>query len=159
MDNDVRVLIKFDSIDAHVPKEAKVSEALLSIYVYDTCKIDAESVVPLNSWDPSSRSKEIYQISTSWNDKDVSWLKPWKGVNNQGGEYVKETKQSSFNNTLGVWQTFKVTDMVKHFIEKPSENYGFIIKYMDAGVSTGTVSYSSECSDITKRPKLMIYYR
>ncbi len=78
---------------------------------------------------------------------------------NDGGEYFEKTKMKGFVNELEVWETFNVTDIIKDHISSPIKNYGFIIKYMDASVNTGTVSYSSEYTEIAKRPKLTIYYR
>lgn len=100
--------------------------------------------------------KQVHEITKNWGVSSVTWLTPW---NKAGGDFDEEIIASNTNDQKQVWEDFNVTELVEYFIDNPDSNYGFLVTLPDdPTIDFGSVSYSSEYTEISKRPKLTIYY-
>lgn len=100
--------------------------------------------------------KEVCRIVKDWDASSVTWLFPW---DNEGGDFDEEVIASNTNDQKETWEDFEVTELVKCYIDSPDSNYGFLVTFPDdPTIDFGSVAYSSEYSDISRRPKLTIYY-
>jgi hypothetical protein len=155
-------LIKFFDIDTILPENAQYEAAELSFYIFDEYKhpeSDSQNSTTIGG------EKHIYRVSTDWGTTPVNWNTPWTDL---GGDYNKEILDTIEDVKKGIWETFDVSNSVKEFIDTPSSNFGFIVlppmsnpmrENKNRADNHGCVAYSSEYTgDITKRPKLTIYY-
>jgi len=81
----------------------------------------------------------------------VNWL-------TAGGEYG--TRAATLNAPSGyntnVWDAYTVTSAVQDFVANPSQNHGLLFVCTDG--SDGHGYYTSDYSDVSKRPKLTVTY-
>jgi hypothetical protein len=126
----------------------------LSFWVFDEFRVVTDTTNPNGT--TIGGKKEVHRITKDWGISSITWKAPW---DSGGGDYDPIIEASNTNDQKGKWEDFDVTDLVKEFIDNPSGNYGFIVKFLDDPlIDFGSVSYSSEYSDISKRPKLTVYY-
>lgn len=99
--------------------------------------------------------KSIYTITAPWDISKATWKIPW---NHAGGDFdsLKAVAQGNYQDTI-TWEDYDVTAAVQQFVKNPSSNYGFLIKFDDAD-RRGIMVYSSQYTEIAKRPKLAITY-
>jgi endonuclease/exonuclease/phosphatase family metal-dependent hydrolase len=99
-----RALLKFDTHNG-IPAGSTISSALLTI----TVKLGSED---------KTRSIAAYQITTSWNEKEVTWRKrrtsaSWMTL---GGDLGSKLDQKIVGNARGTKVTFNVTSLVKQAV-------------------------------------------
>ncbi|MFC1476552.1 DNRLRE domain-containing protein [Fibrobacterota bacterium] len=147
----MRVLIKFDNIEKIIPDSINIAYATLSIFTFD------EYITP-GSMNPTVLGgiKEVYRITKGWDASSVTWHDPW---DNDGCDFDEEIIASNTNDQKQVWEDFDVSELIEYYIDNPDSNYGFLVTFPDdPTIDFGGVAYSSEYSDISKRPKLTVYY-
>ncbi len=142
-----RALIKFDCTPIN---DVAVESAILYIYPYDCFDIDA-------MWDYNMRNgpKKIYRVTSAWTENNANWKNPW---NVEGGDFDEANPLSSSSQkdtTVGEWESFDVTEVVKEHVQNPSQNFGFLIKF-DDNDRRGIMVYSAQNEKIDMRPKLVI---
>src|SRR5206468_2704278 len=99
-----RALLKFDTHN-HIPKGSTVTSALLTV----TVKTGSED---------STRSIGAYQITTSWNEHEVTWRRrrssaAWMTA---GGDLGSRLDRKTVGNAHGTKVTFNVTALVKQAV-------------------------------------------
>ncbi len=100
--------------------------------------------------------KEVRRVTKDWDVPTVTWKVPW---DKEGGDFSDTISATFSNDQKDVWEKYDVTNLTKEFISDSSGNYGYLLTYPDdPNIDFGNVAYSSEYSDVTKRPKLTIYY-
>lgn len=94
----------------------------------------------------------IYRITQEWNEKTVTW-------NNQPAtsdlNKVTVAKSTSIDQS---YLNIDVTLLVQDIIDNPTLGHGFMIKLDNEVPYKLVVLASSDCVEVGKRPKLIIYY-
>jgi len=147
------VLVKFADVDNHVPTDAVVEEATLSLYVKGLYYFSSSNQNYCKIGDNDRGKKRIHRITSVWDESTVKWNSPWSHM---GGDVKNSEYSECSNSQTSVWEEFDVTSMMKTIVAEPDSNHGFLIKFrLD---DYGAYYPSSEHSDETKRPKLAITY-
>lgn len=152
----IRVLIHFDNIHKVIPDDAEIAFAELSFFIFNEHK-QPNGNNPNGNKTMLGGTRRIHRIKKEWESSSVSWQEPWE---TEGGDF-SDTVLASFTNTQKeVWENYEVTDLIKQFVEDPSINFGFLLSFDENNhdIVFGAVAHASEYTDITKRPKLTIYY-
>lgn len=96
--------------------------------------------------------KRLYRMTKEWDESSATWASLSGGVSTWGNNQI----DLNFNTKKNVWEDYDVTATIQNFINGEEENYGFCMGYrLD---DFGCYYFSSEYSDISKRPKLVIEY-
>lgn len=107
-------------------------------------------------WDYNMRNgwKSVYVVERKWHPATARWETPWA---NEGGDFddSKPIAHSNSDTTVKRWEIFDVTETVKQFVQNPSSNFGFLLKFDDDD-RRGIMVYSSESKETDKRPKLIV---
>ncbi|MGQ9516832.1 MAG: DNRLRE domain-containing protein [Anaerolineae bacterium] len=108
-----------------------------------------------------------YRVNKHWNEDEATWYNAtsttlWSspGCQAPGADYsaLDAVELAGFDGE-GLWATFDLTDMVRHWVTYPSENHGIVLKgyrYMDQTVMY--TLWSSEVSNVGLRPQLCVGY-
>jgi hypothetical protein len=134
-----RAFIEFDwSI---LPNNAQIDSAFLYFYF-----------APYGVISDHSGDNELWirSVTGSWVEDSVTW-------NNQPG--VDTTKQVYVQKSISSTQDYKisVTGLVKHIMNS-GNNYGFRISLADESIYRRVMIASSDHTDSTKHPKLVLHY-
>lgn len=125
-----------------IASNAEIVSAKLSLYTFDELIKEQFS---------SSESYEIYiqKVISSWDEDKVTWnTRP--DVNDKDKFIVPD--KADFTN-------IDITNLVKDWIKKPSENYGIMISSTKLSTYRGIAFCSSEFPDKSLRPLLTITYK
>lgn len=134
--NVTRVFLQFDMTG--VPSNAIVTEAYLILH--DTPIMTHSGI----------NDCYVKRVTGPWNSTTINHVNQ-PSVSNVDQAYIPETtSQTLFN--------IDVTNITQYIISNPSENYGFRISLVDESPLRRMCFSASECTDQTKRPKLMIVY-
>ncbi len=105
----------------------------------------------------------IYRVKKPWKESEVTWHNaydghPWDtpGASGSGDHDAEYTSQMFFFSSNG-WGEEDVTNLVRRWMENPSENYGMVIQ----PYGWNDISYSFDSSESTNRwarPQLVLYY-
>jgi len=134
----VRTYIKFDL--STVPADARITDADLRLYQYDTFGSDNFTI-------------GLYNVTGDWDESTITWnLQP-----------TSSTDAEITNNiTAGAttWKSWDIDTLVQSWLDGTITNYGMMLKDTEeTSVSTVTYFYTSDyITDTTKRPKLEIDY-
>ncbi len=136
--------IKYDLSD--IPKNATISKATLSVYVYANGEKLGVGGYPRNA------PKSVYRITDSWSQSNITW--------NSKPSSNNTVLDSSINTSINIWEDFNVTSAIKDMVENGGDNNGFLIKFpLELKYSyLGARIWSSEYSTANLRPKLTISY-
>lgn len=154
-----RSVFKFANLDNFIPANVTIKQAYLVLYGFNWVTFTASTI-------------SAYKLTRNWTEgigdcngsatTDVSWNNysgpsPWT---NPGGDFATTPISDAVKvNTYVSYYTLKLnTSVVKDWIQSPSTNYGVIVKVTDETKMSFIYIASSEHSDITWRPKLVIYY-
>lgn len=102
--------------------------------------------------------KKLYEAENSWDENSITWANYGYSegdgnVNN--GNYLVNNTNTSYN----TWENYDVTSSISNYLNNPSSNNGFMLVMNISGYDRYSVKYpSSEYSDETLRPKLVIEY-
>lgn len=103
----------------------------------------------------------VHRITKDWSEGSVDWTKGW---NKAGGDF-ENTAIATYNysNQYKGWVDFDVTEIVKKFVDKTLDNYGFMIGIMgdsDNGTTSlyqhDTYIRSKEHSDQSEWPVIVV---
>ena len=145
-----RALLKFDTHN-HIPKGSTVTSALLTV----TVKTGSED---------STRSIGAYQITTSWNEHEVTWRKrrssaAWMTA---GGDLGSRLDRKTVGNAHGTKVTFNVTALVKQAVagHLGSSRYTRVaLVDLDGSTSDSYREYYTPAdSNASDRPVLKVTY-
>jgi len=137
-----RAVIRFDL--SSIPQNASIQQATLCLHVFDN------NVQLGTKGTPNNSAKSLYQITEPWQENTVNWI--------HQPAFDSTAIASNTNTKTGVWEEYDVTSIIKNNIQNKSNNYGFMIKFPSETEFRGARIYSSECSNVELRPKLIISY-
>ena len=108
-----------------------------------------------------------YRVAKHWNEDEATWYNAtsttlWSapGCQAPGADYsdIGVVELAGFDGE-GVWATFDLTNMVRHWVTYPAENHGVVIKgYRYQDQTTTYTFWSSEVSNVGLRPQLCVGY-
>ncbi|HEY4784487.1 MAG TPA: DNRLRE domain-containing protein [Bacteroidales bacterium] len=136
-----RSLIEFNL--SYIPPQTKIKKAELSLYWKPFGNLTDQT---------GENAFSIYRITQPWDEATVTW-------NNQPSTTdlykVMVPKSTSIDQS---YLNIDVTYLVQDMIDDPSTNYGFMLKLDTEFPYRLVVLASSNDSDKTKHPRLVIYY-
>ena len=134
----VRTYIKFDL--SSIPANARVSDADLKLYQYDTIGTENFTI-------------ELLKINNSWDESTICWdLQPTRSSD--------PIISSSITAGATTWEYWDIDTLVQGWLDGTITNYGMMLKDTDES-SVNTIAYfftSDYITDTTKCPKLEIDY-
>ncbi len=137
-----RGLLKFDL--SSIPSTATITSATLSLY----CNT-ASSVTQLNS---GANACLLQRITSTWTESGVTW-------NNQPTTTtVNQDTLAQSTSTTQNYPSIDVRNLVIDMINNPSTSFGFMMKLITESTYRSMVLSSSDNSDSTKWPRLVIVY-
>jgi len=99
-----------------------------------------------------SYSYGVYRVEGSWSESSLTW-------NNQPvcADVASYTiSGNDWQGDIGQWKSIDgLADLVRYWIENPTENYGIVIKPV-AGFYGYPMFWSSDSSSSSQRPKLVV---
>ena len=131
--NDYYIYIRFDL--SGIPSDAAIVSAELKLYA-------TEGIA-------DGKTVKIYRVLADWSETGITW-------NNKPDNAANETDSTSTPSTNN-WMVLDVTGDVEGFVNGSFSNYGWVIKCVDCGNQYKGFA-SSEYSDTSKRPKLVVEY-
>ncbi|MCP4180212.1 MAG: DNRLRE domain-containing protein [bacterium] len=138
--NTSRVLIEFDFSD--IPAETQIDSASLSLFWVSSDNLTGQT---------GENAFSIYKITESWQESSVTW-------NNQpttsNVDIINIPKSKSEEQS---YLNIDVTGLVQDMINNPSDNHGFMLKLDEEFPYKLVIFGSSNYSDASKRPKLVVY--
>ncbi len=99
--------------------------------------------------------KTLYTLTTAWQESTATWSIPWE---QKGGDFSPTPIATNDNDTVGNWEDYDVTPVIKGIVEDDDPNYGFILLFDDYIDGYGVYYTSSEAEDPSLRPKLTVTY-
>ncbi len=160
--------MKFDLSSVSVLQNATITSAKLRLYA----KSKHLSNYPNGSKDGYTHNnydKGVYEASKSWDQSTLTWMsyygQAYEATNSAYGigNYGSRPMPSSWlatctNHNLTSWDEWDITSSVQKYLSNSSANYGWIVQ-MESGSNDPSCEYaSSEYSDATLRPELVITY-
>src|SRR5206468_65568 len=145
-----RALLKFDTHN-RIPKGSTVTSALLTVTVK-------------NGSEDSTRSIAAYQVTTSWNEHQVTWhkrrtAKAWMSA---GGDFGSKLDHKTVSNAHGSKVTFNVTALVREAVagQLGSSRYTRVALVDLDGSSAASYReyYTPADSNSSNRPVLKVTY-
>ncbi len=118
-----------------IPVGATIEKAVLSIYSYSNYSLSV-----------TNRKKELYEITSGWNESDITWSNKPTSSN--------MILESSNVSSINVWEDFDITHVIKNVIENNDICHGFYITFPSS--SYGVEMRSSEYTETEYRPKLTV---
>lgn len=95
----------------------------------------------------------VQRITEDWNDLSATWRSQPKSTTAGQDTIAASTSQWNYDASVDV------TNLVKIMTKDKSKNKGFLLKLLDEKPFGSMAFFSGECSDVTKRPKLVIFYK
>jgi hypothetical protein len=150
-----RTYIKFTGL-SDIPTDVEIKSAKLYLY-----GVESGVAAPIgNSYYPGSpyesyadNSCWLKRVTGSWSEDEITW-------NNKPG--TTDDDKASIPASTSQWNydapAIDVTEMAKTMV-KTGENNGFCLQLQTEEIYRGIVFGSSENTDATKRPKLVVDYR
>jgi hypothetical protein len=150
-----RSFIRFDSL-AKVPDTARIISAKLYLYgaLADSEAPQGNSSYPGTPYAPyDNNTCYVERVVKPWTETTITW-------NNQPLiTQLNRTTLGPSNVQWGYNTSVDVTKLVRPMVKKPLHNYGFRISLQSETFYKSILFYSSEISDGSKRPKLVITYK
>jgi endonuclease/exonuclease/phosphatase family metal-dependent hydrolase len=143
-----RVMLKFDT-QSTIPMGSNVTSASLTVTVK-------------NGSGDATRNIGAYQVTTSWNEKQVTWTHRYSDSTwiNRGGDLATRLATANVSNVAGTKVTFDVTSLVKQAVAGSlgSSRYTRIaLVDLDAATSESYRAYYTP-ADGSNRPTLKVTY-
>jgi hypothetical protein len=141
----VRVLIDFDL--SSVPSNARIISAKLSLYAWNSSTGFGQ-----HSTLSGSNESVIQKVTSIWNENSVTW-------NNQPTTTtVDEVRLSQSVSGDQDFLDIDITILIQNMIDNPSGKNGLMIKLANENYYRRLNFFSSDASDSSKHPKLVIKY-
>ncbi len=143
-----RSLVQFNL--ASLPSNAKITSAVLSLYVDDVR--DGNSTVQAhrvtNAWS---------ETGVTWNSRDKSASLSWTTT---GGDYDSAVLDSEafVSGVKDYWATFNVTNAAQVWVADPANNHGVILEAAVTSPKSEIKFLSSNDGTASERPKLDVCY-
>jgi len=137
-------LIKFDDL-SKVPQSSTVLSAKLHLY-----GLSSSESTPQGNY--GSNSCFVKRVTESWDDNTVTFPTKPTFTNDDEVTLPASTSQWNYNPVVDV------TNLVSYMVAHPDQNFGFYIKLKTQEPYRSLVFGSSEQSDPSLRPKLVIKY-
>ena len=134
----VRTYIEFDL--SSVPANARVFDADLKLYQYDTLGTDDFTI-------------GLYKVTSDWEEGTIDW-------DPQPTSSTDAEVTNNINAGAITWESWDIDTLVQGWLEGTITNYGMVLKDTDES-SVNTIAYfytSDYITDTTKCPKLEIDY-
>ncbi len=149
-----RSYIKFVGL-SEIPANADIVYAKLSLYGAST-----GVAAPLgNSYYPGSpyassggNGAWLKRVLSDWNDSTITWNNKPQTSDEYQASVAPSTSQWNYNAT-----DIDVTNMVREMVKR-KENYGFCMQLKEEEIYRSILFSSSEASEESKRPKLVVQY-
>lgn len=143
---DLRSYLSFDL--SALPEGCQIIDAKLSLYEHHTSGVPSDGHSTLTG----SNESYIKRVITSWDESTISW-------NNQPGytdeNYVIIPESSHpFEDYIDI----DISQLVRDIFNNPTESFGIVISLVDENPYKALYFASSDYSDATKHPKLVITY-
>lgn len=142
----VRSLLKFDL--SAIPQSATIISANLYLYSYPPPLLNGNGTEANFG---TNNSYTVERAVTDWSPASITWFNQPAGAS-QGQLIVPHTASSFLDINLDV--TTIVGAMVNN-----NTNFGFLMKLLNETIYTSRIFASSNYSDASKRPKLVVVYR
>jgi hypothetical protein len=150
-----RSFLKFADL-SQIPTNSYVKQATLFLYGLNEGSVHLPQGnsyypgSPYNSFGPNDTY--VQKATSAWDENSVTWnTMPSSSVN---GESLIPPSKKQWNNNSSA----DVSQIVRAFVKNPSKNYGFILSLTNENIYHSYGFYSSESSNSSKRPKLVIIY-
>lgn len=153
-------MIKFDLDSSNILSQINLEEidsVQLALNVFFS-KIKPPAICSLHTLD-----YEWEEMEVCWNNASAN--QPWRMFAQTGnddtfaledaGDMDIDPVATTLSDTVGFWQKWNITEIIKYYLENPSENHGFMIR--SSGDLQPHYFYSSNHDSIEIRPKLIIY--
>lgn len=131
-----RMFIQFSI--SYIPVNAIISSAQIELYGYSSINIQN-----------SRPSLSLYEVKDSWGENNINWT-------NQPQVGLIETKEFEKYDGENYWSSWDITNIVQDWVSGRKNNYGLGI-FAGKNHVWGKL-FSSDHSNSTKRPKLIIFY-
>jgi hypothetical protein len=151
-----RTLIRFDEL-SEVPSSKHVVAAKLFLYGLASSDIHLPQGnsyypgSPYNSYGPNDAY--VQRVTSGWDESAVTWnTKPSSTV---ADESLIPPSTSQWNYRASP----DVTKIIRPMVSNPSRNYGFMLVFTNENIYHSMGFCSSENTDATKHPKLVVVYK
>ncbi len=139
-----RSIFEFDL--SSIPTGSTISSSYLSLYAQGAAGNGPHST------ESGSNKSWIRRITTNWNEYTVTWnIAPTSTTHNQVLLPPTSYDDEDFPN-------IDVTQLVQDMIDDPANSYGFLIRLKTEDYYRRMVFCSSDHSDTTRHPKLVVTY-
>ena len=157
-----RGLLKFNFSPNSLPQNAKINSATCKLYWYTSWKVANGTYV--------DRPIFLHQLLKEWNESQVDWYEARTGTNwssnGVGFNNLDARNESEDMLVWGIsgyprWMEYNITQLVQRWRDGSSPNYGMILwaaNEDDYSNADEKWIYSSNYSDASKHPKLVINY-
>ena len=150
----LRELIKFAAL-SQIPDTTNIVSAKLFLYGFDSDPYFPQGNSsypgsPYNSY--GDNACYVERVVSDWDESTVTWNNQPLITEKNRATLAPSTSQWNYNTSVDVTQLVKT--MVKN-----SRNYGFRINLQNETIYRAIAFYSSDATDATKRPKLVITYQ
>lgn len=134
-----RTYLYFNVNSSSLPADAVVTDAYLKLHQYFYY---GKAGLPIG----------LYQVTSDWQENDITW-------NEQPNSLPEAEYTCSVYGSTGAWRTWSIGDLVKCWLDDSIPNYGILLKPVDeASNDKIAYFYSSDSSNTTRRPQLVIEY-
>jgi hypothetical protein len=150
-----RVFIKFDEV-ATIPSDAVIVSAKLSLYgVATSLNSQGNSHYPGSNYLNVSPNNLgwVKRVIGDWQESTINWSNQPSITDEDQVEIPSSTLQWNYNVT-----DLDVTKLVDAMV-KAKKNYGFNLRLQDESIYKSVFFSSSDVTDATKRPKLVVVYK
>ena len=152
-----RSLLRFDSL-ANIPAGKKVIAAKLLLYGPSSSPVylpQGNSTYPGSPYNYYGQNTTlIRKVTSAWDENTVTWNT--QPTTTSIGQDTIPASNSQWNYDVCIDVTNLVRTML---VNNGGTNYGFMLRLAHESVYKSMGFYSSEASDKTKRPKLVVIYR
>jgi hypothetical protein len=141
----VRCLLKFNL--SNICKYVKIKKARLSLYAVSTPGIGTG-----HSTMNGPNDFVLQKITSPWDEYKVTWNSQ-PTITSENEVILPPTTSERQDYT-----DIDITRMIQEMIQKPSENYGLMIRLLNENYYRRVIFGSSDNADSQKRPKLVIEF-
>lgn len=151
-----RSLINFKRL-SELETSSKIVSAKLYLYGIPPDNFfipQGNSYYPGSPYNKYGENKVLVQrITEDWNHLSATWRSQPSSTTAGQDTIAASTSQWNYDTNVDV------TDLVKVMVKDKSKNKGFLLKLLDEKPFGSMAFFSAECSDVTKRPKLVVTYK